>query len=112
LYYSVEDRALLSRQAVEMARRTGDQAALLSALYSRSISLEGFEAAKERLAAATEIISVAERLGNKEMVLRGHFRHIRDLYTEGDLAAIAEETETYGRLAGGIRPPPHLMLGR
>jgi len=110
LYYSVEDRALLSRQAVEMARRTGDEAALLSALYSRSISLEGFEAAKERLAAATEIISVAERLGNKEMALRGHFRRIRDLYTEGDLAAITQETETYGRLAEELRQPLYLWL--
>jgi len=110
LYYSVEDRALLSRQAVEIARRIGDEAALLSALYSRSISLEGFEAAKERLAAATEIVSVAERLGNKEMALRGHFRRIRDLYTEGDRAAIAEETETYGRLAEELRQPLYLWL--
>jgi hypothetical protein len=110
LYYSVEERALLSRQAVEMARRTGDEAALLAALYSLSISLEGFEAAKERLAAATEIITVAERLGNKEMALRGHFRRIRDLYTVGDISAIGQETETYSRLADELRQPLYLWL--
>jgi tetratricopeptide (TPR) repeat protein len=93
-----------------MSRRIGDEPALLSALYSRSISLEGFEAAKERLAAATEIVTLAERLGNKEMALRGHFRRIRDLYTVGDISALDQETETYGRLAEELRQPLYLWL--
>ena len=70
LYYSGEMRMRLSQEAVEMARRVEDKPAQLAALYSRCVSLEGFEKAEERLAAATEIVQVAQQSGDKEMALR------------------------------------------
>jgi eukaryotic-like serine/threonine-protein kinase len=110
LYYSEEQRALLGQAAVEMARRVGDSAALLAALYSRSITLEGFEAAEERLEVATEIVRVADSLGNKEMALRGHYRRLRDLLELDDIPAMDKEIATYSRLAEELRQPLYQWL--
>jgi tetratricopeptide (TPR) repeat protein len=103
-------RLLLSQSALEMARRVGDAAAQVAALFSRAISLEGYEKAHERLDVATEIVSTAERLGNKEMALRGHLRRIRELLEFGDLAAVDREIEIYSRLADELRQPIYLWL--
>ena len=84
LYYSGEKRMLLSQEAVEMARRVEDKPARLAALYSRCISLEGFEKAEERLGGRrTEIVQVAREAGDKEMALRGHYRCLRELLEPG-----------------------------
>jgi tetratricopeptide (TPR) repeat protein len=110
-YHSPGERRLgLSQDAVEMARRTGDAAAQLAALFSRSISLEGYEKAHERLEVATQIVAIAEQTGNKEMVLRGHYRRLRELMEFGDLAAVDREIEIYGRLADELRQPIYLWL--
>jgi predicted ATPase len=109
-YYSEKRRADLSQRAVETARHIGDKPALLAALFSRCLCLEGFEAAKERLALATEIVETAEQAGEKEMALRGHFRRLRELLELGELQAVDQELETYGRLAGELRQPRYLWL--
>jgi len=103
-------RLLLSQSALEMARRVGDAAAQVAALFSRAISLEGYEKAHERLEVATEIVSTAARLGNKEMALRGHLRRIRELLEFGDLAGVDREIEIYSRLADELRQPIYLWL--
>src|SRR5260370_3998480 len=98
-------RLLLSQSALEMARRVGDAAAQVAALFSRAISLEGYEKAHERLDVATEIVSTPERLGNKEMALRGHLRRIRALLEFRALAAVDRVSAMYGRLAAELPPP-------
>ena len=109
-YYSEQKRAELSRESVETARRVGDKPALLAALFSRCICLEGFEEAKQRLAVATEIVQLAEQVGEREMALRGHFRRLREFLELGDLRAVDAELETYGRLATELRQPRYLWL--
>ncbi len=109
-YTSSERRLDRSREAVEVARRTGDPAALLAALYSRSISLEGFPKVDERLALAAEMVRVAEQAGAKEMALRGRFRYFRELLELGDLAAFDQQLEVYRRLAEELRQPVYLWL--
>jgi eukaryotic-like serine/threonine-protein kinase len=110
LYHSVERRVRLSQEAVEMARRVASKPGLLAALFSRSIALEGFEKAEERLAVATEIVQVAEEIGEKEMALRGHYRRLRELLELGDVPAVEEELKTYARLADELRQPRYLWL--
>ena len=105
-----ERRLLLSQSALEMARRVGDADAQVAALFSRAISLEGYEKARERLEVATEIVSIAARLGNREMALRGHLRRLRELLEFGDLPAVDREIEIYGRLADELRQPIYLWL--
>ncbi|HEY3136332.1 MAG TPA: protein kinase [Blastocatellia bacterium] len=111
LYYRRgESRLLLSQQAVEMARRVGDASALLDALYSRCITLEGYNEAEERLAAATEMVRIAEESGNKERALRGHHRRFRELVELGDVSAANDAREMYARLAEELRQPLYLWL--
>jgi tetratricopeptide (TPR) repeat protein len=105
-----ERRLQLSQDALEMARQTGNPEAQLAALFSRTIALEGYEKAGERLGVAVQIVSIAERLGNKEMALRGHFRRLRELLEFGDLASVDEEIEIYGHLADDLRQPVYLWL--
>jgi len=105
-----ERRLELSQGALDMGRRVDDPDAQLAALFSRSIALEGYERAGERLEVATEIISIAERLGKKEMILRGHFRRLRELLELGDLARVDEEIEIYSLLADELRQPIYLWL--
>jgi tetratricopeptide (TPR) repeat protein len=105
-----ERRLQLSQTALEMARHTGNPDAQLAALFSRTIALEGYEKAGERLGVAAEIVSIAERLGNKEMALRGHFRRLRELLEFGDLASVDHEIEIYSHLADELRQPVYLWL--
>jgi eukaryotic-like serine/threonine-protein kinase len=105
-----ERRLLLSQDALDMARRVGDAAAQVAALFSQAISLEGYEKARQRLEVATEIVSIAVQLGNKEMALRGHLRRLRELLEFGDLPAADREIEIYSRLADELRQPIYLWL--
>jgi tetratricopeptide (TPR) repeat protein len=111
LYFSAasaDRRALLSRQAVEMARRVGDTAALATALQSRHLILWGPGDVKDRLAAATEIVQLAEEAGEREKALQGHELRLINLLELGDIPAVDEEIETYARLAEELRQPRYL----
>ncbi|MCI0486359.1 MAG: protein kinase [Blastocatellia bacterium] len=109
-YWPGARRVLLSQQAVEMARRAHDDSALLSALFSRCITLEGYNETEERLEAATELVRIAEETGNEEMALRGHYRRFRELIELGNISAAIEEREIYVRLAEELRQPLYLWL--
>jgi DNA-binding CsgD family transcriptional regulator len=97
----VERRLVLSEQAVGLARRLGDPATLAAVLYDHHQAIWGpdrTEVASERLAAATEVVDLAERLGDRAMALRGRGLRRNDLLELGDLAgfdadlAAAEQT--------------------
>jgi hypothetical protein len=108
LYHSPAERTALSEQAVALARRADNSAAELAALYSRCIALEGFNDAQERLALATEIVQVAERAGDTEMALRGHYRCLRERLELADLPGVEQELVTYANLANELRQPRYL----
>jgi tetratricopeptide (TPR) repeat protein len=110
LYHAPEERAVLSEQAVMVSRRVGDPAALLAALYSRCVALEGFNSAHERLELAAEIVQVADRAGDPEMALRGHFRCYREHMELCDMAGVERELEQYTRLAERLRQPRYLWV--
>jgi DNA-binding CsgD family transcriptional regulator len=97
----VERRLTLSEDAVEMARRLGDPATLAAVLFDRHMAIWGPdrpEVASERLAAAGEVVRLAERIGDRAMALRGRGLRRTDLLELGDLAgfdadlAAAEQT--------------------
>jgi DNA-binding CsgD family transcriptional regulator len=83
-----------------MARRLGDPATLAAVLYDHHLAIWGTEQelAAEGLAAATEVVELAERLGDRAMALRGRGLRRTDLLELGDLAgfdadlAAAEQT--------------------
>src|SRR5436189_2034576 len=65
-------RDTLSREAVELARRTGNPAALAYALDGRCAAIVAPDTVAECLALATELREVAERIGDTDRVVHGH----------------------------------------
>jgi hypothetical protein len=62
----------LSREAVELARRSGSSAALAYALDGRSEVIFAPDTIAECLALGNELCEVAERIGDKERMVHGH----------------------------------------
>ncbi|MEK6304460.1 MAG: protein kinase [Acidobacteriota bacterium] len=110
LYYSPELRDEINQQAVEIARRVDDPAAIVAALYGRHLILDGTPNVEERLAVATEILGIAERGGNKEMELQIRYRRILDLLELAEMPAVDAEIEAYAKLAKELRQPRYLWL--
>jgi tetratricopeptide (TPR) repeat protein len=111
LYYS-PDRSrphALSREAVAMARRIGDQAALADALYTRHFVLPTLaEDLQDRLAAGTEIVQLAGELGDSEMAVRGPALRFIILLELGDVQQATEVAEAVAPLAEELRLPIYI----
>src|SRR5207248_6928520 len=90
-----ERAARLAEEAVTLARRVGDPAALADALNSRRIAIWGLGNVEERLAVATELTRVAEAAGDRELALQGRLWRLRALLELGDIVAVDRETHEY-----------------
>jgi len=110
LYYSPELRDDINQQAVEMARRLDDPAAIVAALYGRHLILEGTPSVEQRLAVATEILEIAKRGGNKEMELQIRYRRIMDLMELAEMPALDAEMKEFAKLADELRQPRYMWL--
>jgi hypothetical protein len=107
LYFSPAEarRVALSQQAVEMARRLGDTAALATALMTRHFASWGPGNVEDRLALATELLQVGEAAGVPEIVLEGHNWRVVDLLEVGDVHGARAAAEAYARVADQLRVP-------
>ena len=102
----VERRLALSEDAVRMARRLGDPATLAAVLFGRHLAIWGSERAEvtgERLAIATEAVSLAEQIGDRAMALRGRGLRRIDLLELGDLAGYDADLAAAERAAEELR---------
>jgi DNA-binding SARP family transcriptional activator len=88
----------LARDALVLARRNGDAAALSNALDTVHVLLAG-TGDDERLALAEEMIAVGERSGQPELLIRGRIRRGVELLERGRLARVADEREALERIA-------------
>jgi tetratricopeptide (TPR) repeat protein len=105
-----ERGAVLSEQAVAMARRTGDSATLAYTLCNRHAALLGPDNHEVRLATANEILALAGATANRELALRGHAFRAYDLLEIGDVAGVDRELEAHARSARELRRPFDLWL--
>lgn len=107
LYYTdeLDRRVALSRDAVDMARRLGDRAALLVALYSRHWAAYGPDSLDERLANASEMVNLANEAGDREMSFHGHHVRLSCLLERCDVEPIDRELEAMIALAAALRQP-------
>ena len=94
----------VSAEAVAVARRTGDAAGLADALWSRFCAFWN-EGGDEQSAAARELTEVAERAGDTEREIWGHFTRYVVLFQAGDAPGTDREVEQFGRLAEELRRP-------
>jgi DNA-binding SARP family transcriptional activator/tetratricopeptide (TPR) repeat protein len=111
LYFTpqVDRRRQLSSEAVEMARRLGDPVALLSALQCREWSNLGVDVPLDaQIAAADEILALADTQGEKEVAYQGAFLRVMALISAGDLESADEAVELAERIASELRMPGFL----
>ncbi len=95
----------LSNDAVGMARRLADRAALGYALNARMHALWGIGLARERLATGTELGEIADDIGDELLALHGHMWRIRELLAQGDVDAVNEEIARFrARQTGPVHP--------
>src|SRR5262249_8537161 len=77
------ERKALGDEAVAVAQRAADPAALVAALNARRVALWSAAYLDERLETATEIVAAAERAGDVEGVLQGRNWRVADLLESG-----------------------------
>jgi DNA-binding SARP family transcriptional activator len=105
-----EPRAVLSQEAVEMARRLADPATLAYALDSRCTAVFGPENTEERIALATELIGLAEQVGDRERAAAARYLRMMFLLELGDIAAVKAGLEAVAELTEELRQPAQLWL--
>ena len=107
LYFggAAERRAALLDDAVFDARRAGDPAALAFVLGASHWTRWEPENSEQRLAVATELLQLAERLDERELALQGHHWRLTDLLELGHIPAADRELEAHAQLAYELRQP-------
>ena len=107
LYYTADDgrREQLSGEAVDMARRLGDKGSLALALCSRCLAVWGPDHLDERLVAASEVIGLAEELGDRQLLAIGRQYLFVAQVEQGDMTAAAATLDAYEVLADELRQP-------
>ena len=109
LYYgrSRERSEALGAEAVELARRSGDQQDLTYALNARHVSLWRPDRLDERLAIAREMVALAERTGDREGELQGRNWFVPDLFEAGEMEELDGAIDAYEALAGQLQLPAY-----
>jgi tetratricopeptide (TPR) repeat protein len=101
-------RDALSREAVELARRSGSPAALAYALDGRSSAIVAPDTVAERLAIAEELLEAAERIADRERVAAAHsVRFIAHLQL-GEMQEAERDLTSLRRIAEELRQPAQL----
>jgi hypothetical protein len=89
----------LSLEAVAMARRLADPAALRTALATRWMAVWGPDGLAERTTLGAEMLRVARATGDRELELDGHANRAASSLESGDLQAVLAEIAAHARLA-------------
>jgi DNA-binding SARP family transcriptional activator len=100
-----ERRALLRREAVELARRIGDPATIAYALNGYVLSEGSPDLTRERLELGHELVAAALAIGDKQVALEGHSTLLVDLLELGDLQGALAELEAMANIAEELRQP-------
>jgi tetratricopeptide (TPR) repeat protein len=102
---SLERRAGMARQAVEMARRVNDPLALYETLHNSVLANRQPDKIEERIAVLNEMCQLAEQIGDAEKVLDTTLLRIYDQLELGDIQSVKADLEAYTRVAEEIRQP-------
>jgi len=109
-----DERAALSDEAVAMARRSEDAPTLAYTLVARFSAIWSPTTVHERLAIASEVVDLAQRIGDKERAVEGHGFRFNALMELGEVDAAAADLADRGRLTNEMRQPAqrwvHLVL--
>ncbi len=107
-YTGPERRERLSAEAVEIARRIGDDATLARTLMSRRVAISGSPDVEERLAVSHELVALAGQGGARETELWGRIWLAADHLERADVDSAYRQFEQYAELATELRQPGYL----
>ena len=101
LYWSdnAERAPQLAREALQIARRLGDDATLAIALCSAQLATSGPDCTEQGLAWLHELFALTDRCGETVMSLAARSRHVDVLLELDDIAGADTAIETLERLA-------------
>jgi DNA-binding CsgD family transcriptional regulator len=103
-----ERRIALAREALNMAARLGDQAALAYVLESAHLALWTADSIDERLSITAELQRLAELGDDPDLALLARAWRITALLELGDFASASRERAEYARAAERLQRPLHL----
>jgi tetratricopeptide (TPR) repeat protein len=109
---SRERRARLSGEAVELARRSGNLAALAHALDARLYAIIAPDSIAECRAIGEELCDVATRIGDKERLVQGHMHLFVAYITLADLDRATKHLALLTSIANDLRQPSQLWQVR
>jgi tetratricopeptide (TPR) repeat protein len=102
---SPDRRDQLSREAIDLARRAGNPAALAAGLDGRGPAILAPHRLAECLAIATELQEVAELIGDRDRIVRAHFHRIIALVQLGNIREAEIDLEAASRIAEALKEP-------
>ena len=105
-------RDALSREALEIARRSGNSSALVYALDGRAAAIVAPDTIAECLALATELSEVAERIGDTERIVHGHLHRLIAQGAVGNISEMVSGVDAMSRIADELGQPAHLWEAR
>jgi DNA-binding SARP family transcriptional activator len=98
-YADVDRKPALARQALQMARRVADKATLADVLASTHRATRAPDTLHESVAMATELVGVADEVGDRRLQMLAHGWLLDHLLELGDIEAVERELEALQRLA-------------
>jgi DNA-binding SARP family transcriptional activator len=106
--HSRERRDAVSREAVELARRSGNAFALGYALDGRAAAIVAPDTIDECLELANELRDVAEQADDRELLISAHFHRFIARITVGDVDRARTEVVAGQESARELRQPAQL----
>jgi hypothetical protein len=107
-----EQPMAMAREAVAMARATGEREVLAAVLSHAGSALADYANPTERAAVSEELARLAQAAGDRVLELRAQSRLVFDESERGDLRRGLRALDSYERLAHELRQPRHLWPAR
>ena len=105
-----EQSDALSQQAVDLARQLDDPSTLAYTLIGRFYATWWPENPADRLAVSNEMVDLAQRLGDGELLVDAHLLVWLTRTEMGQMAEARRSLDEVRRLANDIRQPAHIWL--
>jgi tetratricopeptide (TPR) repeat protein len=98
----------LHEEAIEMARRLGDDRTLAFTLSRAAFVEMDPDAARRGVEVNSEVLELARRCGDRELELRSYVLRLTSYIALGDIPAVDRDLDSYARVAAELREPQHL----
>ncbi len=103
---------MLSEQAIEIARSSGDRSALAAALIGRWYAMQRPDALDERVLLAEELLSLCETLHDRDLSLQAQTLKARVAVETGDMEALSAAIGDHAMLADQSKQPSNQLQSR